>query len=418
LTLGDLRAHLEAYHEEWNGQELALRPPGLIPSPGLDRRHVDLFRRETLAFLDQSGELDPPARRRWRSFVLAGIGRLAAAEPRRELARLLVLAGGPAEDAAAKMTAPAGLRAAAAEAAVEAARCAGEAVKDQAGAEPRAPSGLGERILATTDRLGRPGDPDSRGSEDIAVGELLPAAGFGALWRHLLAAGRFLRPGDGGVRWLSAPRPGAFPLQVPADVVLVVPGHGGQDGYRVFLRAAGEALAWAHLPRHLPVEDRRLPADGGASIYGRLLARRLQDRIWLAGHGIDGSRGEAVQRQALRSWRHALWRLSEAAGAERSDPEEHPRLAISGWDPGLAEPVAAACGAGAAAAALESERIAALLDDYLLTRHGHRWDEQSRAADLLRDLWSEGWRRPLEELLSSLGTEDPNGEILLDQLRP
>ena len=93
MTLGDLRELLDAYHEGWVEEELAPRAPVLSPSPGLDRHYVDLFRRETVALLDAAGELDGPARARWRIFVLNGIGRLAAAEPRRELARLLASAG-------------------------------------------------------------------------------------------------------------------------------------------------------------------------------------------------------------------------------------------------------------------------------------------------------------------------------------
>jgi hypothetical protein len=142
----------------------------------------------------------------------------------------------------------------------------------------------------------------------------------------------------------------------------------------------------------------------------------LLDGAWLEGHGIGGSRGEMVRRLARGGWIRELLDLAGAAGEGECDPGSRERLGLSSWEPGLAGPVAAACGAGRAAAALEGERVAALLDEHLLTRFGRRWDERPGAAGLLRDLWSEGWGRRVEELLSSLGITDPEGEILLEQL--
>jgi hypothetical protein len=417
LSLGDLRALLDAYHEAWVEEELVPRAPVLSPSPGLDRQFVDLFRRETVALLDAAGELDGPARARWRVFVLNGIGRLAAEEPRRELAHLLASPGEGAGEPLGPEDIGEDRQEAAAEAASEAARCAAGIVAEAAAEGSGEPSRLTVRLLEMMDELRRRVEGEARNLSGAVADEGFSAAGFGALWRHVASTGRFLRPGDGRVRPVEAPRPGAFPRRVPDDVVMVAPRHGGVDGYRLFLRAAGEALAWAHLPRRLPVEDLRLPADGGAGIYGRLFARRLLDEAWLEGHGIGGSRGEMVCRQVWTRWREAVLRLTEAAEGGRCDPESHELFGLSRWEPGLAEPVAAACGAGAAAAALDSERVAALLDEFLLTRHGRRWDESPRAAGLLRDLWSEGWGTPVEELLSSLGTTDPEGENLLEQLR-
>ena len=87
---------------------------------------------------------------------------------------------------------------------------------------------------------------------------------------------------------------------------------------------------------------------------------------------------------------------------------------LSTWPEEPAVALAGLAGLAPACNLLLDEQTAALLDHYLRRRWGYLWDTSRRAADLLRQLWSEGWARPLSELLSFLGEDDPHGEALLE----
>ncbi len=398
MTPGELEQQLSAFQRDRGEAELAPAAGGPLvsPHPDLDDRHCDLFRPEARAVVEAARPA-PWARARWDRFIEAGMGRRRAAEPRRRLASLLDGELGAGRDLA-------WLQDAACEAAEEALRLQGNPPR------PADPTGnLGRLARRLADGPGDPA-PGAGSTEPDALSAALPARGLDDLWEGLVAAGRYLRRGDGQVRTRHGRSPRCIALAVPDDVVLVLPEVDGAVSST--LAAAGEALALAHLPPSLPAADRLLPGDAGACLYGRLLSRRLLEPEWLAARRLPVEVAAPLRRAHARRLR----RLAAAALDGGPDSEALALRRLAGWPSAAAETVARACEAPLAEAALDGERLAALLDHALARRFGRRWDESPRAAGLLRDLWSEGWARPAGELLSFLGEEDADGELLLEEI--
>jgi hypothetical protein len=396
--------------------------PRSSPSPPIDARFSDLFRLDALAAVRTDNGLEPWAASRWRDFIAAGVGRRAGAELRREVDRLLARADEVAAVDEPSASVEAGrLRGAAAERAAESLRleaAAGERCRSTdpgSGSERRGTASGDERLLWRRLTPEHDGAPLNEPGEERAVTDVLVAGGTRDLWRALVSAGGLLRPGDGSVETRAAAVTGAFAVETPGHVVLLDRGAAGLAAYEEFLAAAGEALAWSHLPSRLPVWDRRLPGEGGARLFGRLLALRLADPVWLEAKGVTGTRAARLARLALDRWHSRLATLARRALVEQAlvAPEETVAADAPARDAALDR----ICGGQPAAEALQAERLAIAWDELLRVRFGRRWDENRRAVGLLREIWSVGWGRPPDELLLSFGVRDPDGEQLLERMR-
>jgi hypothetical protein len=243
---------------------------------------------------------------------------------------------------------------------------------------------------------------------------VFPADGYEDLWDVLTGAAGYLRRGDGKVTLAQGLETGTLATRIPEQVWLLYRPEAGMAAFDLFLQAAGEALALAHLPADLPAEDHWLPGAGGASLFGRLWARRLMQAPWYAAAGVAGERAEALARRARGRLADRLLTLATAACAGLPAPTSPGWGWLSTWPHEAVMAMEAFCPQPSAADCLHQEHLAALLDHHLLRRFGYDWDRSPRAADLLRQLWSAGWARPVDELLSFLGETDPEGEALLE----
>ncbi len=405
MTAGNLRTLLEQHAAATGLDERNLWDrPRLRPRPRVDSRFADLFRGESL---DEAGRLwgeDVPRMVRWRRFLETGLRRRRLADLRQalddSLAQLPAGDGGAHHEAAQELAA-----------ALESADDAGEAVTS-----PTSPA------FSTGNRISKALNLSSRieawaagaGDESAATDRCLPAAGHGDLWRVLKGPARFLRRGDGRVLRAPASSSGAVAESVPQRIHLLVREAAGVEAYAASLEAAGSALALAHLPVRLPAEDRWLPADGGARIYGRLWARRLLNRRWLEARGIEGLQAAQVVRAGRRAGAAKLMRWGQRAASSVPIPDGGWGW-LAAWPGDTSEAVLRASDLPDAASLIDGEQVAALLDHYLRRRWGELWDQRPQAADLLRQLWSEGWARPVRELLSFLGEKDPDGDALEEE---
>lgn len=396
----ELRRQLKAFHQDGSAAEYdSWGQPHLVPPPRLDAEYADLFRAEAAEGVKAAFAGDPWRLSRWSSFIQAGCNRRRQAMERRHLAERLAEAS-----SGETMALPGSL--------VDAlVKIAGESSISAGHPPPVLPPADGilarESLLAGWSPAGESAAGLSR--------QVFAAQGQVDLWRLLTGSAGFLRRGDGQVTLTRGRETGTLARILPGQVWLLHRPQAGMTAWELFIKAAGEALALAHLPDSLPPEDMWLPGDGGAAIYGCLWARRLLQPTWYSVTGVAGERAEALSR--LARGRLAA-RLLELATATR---EGRPVLSaaagrewLSAWPLEAILAMDRLCPMPGAAECLHQEHMAALLDQYLLRRFGYDWDRSPRAADLLRQLWSEGWARPVHELLSFLGETDPEGEALLE----
>jgi len=92
---------------------------------------------------------------------------------------------------------------------------------------------------------------------------------------------------DGRITFDLSDRPGkrsrAFcsPVEVPAEVYLVMRPHGGQTDYTTFLHELGHALHFGYARPDYPFEYRWLGDNSVTESYAMLMDHRMQDRGWL-----------------------------------------------------------------------------------------------------------------------------------------
>ncbi|MFQ5719095.1 MAG: hypothetical protein ACE5IK_06070 [Acidobacteriota bacterium] len=409
MTPSDLRELLDGFCGAVARERVAAQGDILrvIPSPAVDARHADLFRVEArdagAVHLSSLPTVDV-----WYRFVDAGVERRRLAAPRGDLSRALIAAAAPGKENRSPGRCDV-LQA------VESLQAAGPGAGDW---WPPAARGvtLARRLAGRGTILDRPARVGSTGDLDGIEGGF-PAGGTADVWRELVDAGGFLRRGDGCVRRQTGRRPAAIGVRVPDEVILLDPEQAGLSMYRRFLETAGEALALAHVPARVPAEGRRLPADPGALTYGHLLGRRLMQTAWYEARQFSGTAARLASLASRSFHAERLRRLVVATVASQPAPDWSEELVARGWDPDHARVLAEVCGAPPAALILEATHQAAMLDEYLMTRFGRRWDEQRRAMEILRDLWQVGWAKPAWELLSWAGVEDPDGETVEQDIR-
>lgn len=401
MTPDSLREQLQGFHlREAREQRSTWGEARLAPSPAVDAEFSDLFRDQTLAEVEDAFGRNQGRLRRWQGFIRAGCRRRVFRDERRELAASLQqvrpAAGGREQEAAME------------QALALAAAC----ELPEAGERSPEDDLVSRHLLQERSVLeaSRRGDEEDSGETRQA----LVAGREDDIWRTLTEAAGFLRRGDGGIQRGQGPESGCLPEDIPQLIHLIQEPGSGLQAWEGQLRAIGSALALAHMPPRLAVEDRWLPGEGGAGIYGCLWARRLLNAAWLESMGVIGSRQDAVLRHGRDRLATRLLALAEASMAGCPGPLPAGWRWLESWPGEGVVAMAQLSGLPTARAMLYDEHMAALLDHLLLRRWGHRWEGRRQAADLLRQLWNEGWAHPLTELLSLLGESDPHGDVLLE----
>ncbi|MCZ6600589.1 MAG: hypothetical protein O7A07_07085 [Acidobacteria bacterium] len=402
MTPESLREQLQGFQRSHAREERSVWGQArLAPLPAVDDEFSDLFRGETFADVREMFRGTQGRHRRWDRFIVAGRQRRECRDERRALAASLQqvrLGDGIGEDEGAMEQALA-------------LAAAGEHREEEDG--PCGHDAVPRHLLAQRARLeDRRRRSEEEGSEEIR--QALPAGRADDIWQSLIGPAGFLRRGDGEIRRGDGLESGCLPEAIPQLIHLVIQSGAGLEAWDAQLRAAGSALALAHMPPDLAAEDRWLPGEEGAGVYGRLWARRLLDPSWLESVGVIGLRQEVVAGQARKRLAARLLALADAVMEGRPGPLPPGWRWLASWPADSAAAMAQLCGLPTARAVLHDEHLAALLDHVLLRRWGHRWESSRQGADLLRQLWSEGWARPLTELLSLLGESDPHGDVLME----
>jgi hypothetical protein len=400
LKRDELRRQLEAFHQDRNAAEYeSWGRPHLDPPPRLDAEYADLFRPEAVAGMQAAFADDPYRLSRWSLFIEAGRRRRRQAAERQHLEGLFWRSvAGTAKAIPGSLV---------------------DALTDVA-ADSDAPRHHERHIPHSIDlilsrRALLEGWRHEGESATVLSAQVFGAEGCRDLWSLLTDAGGYLRRGDGEVTLSRGQETGTLARRLPGQVWLLHGPEAGMAAWDLFMQAAGEAMAQAHLPGSVPPEDLWLPGDGGPAIYGRLWARRLLQASWYAAAGVVGERAESLARLARSRLAVRLLDLAAATGEGQAAPMPLAgRRWLLGWPQEAALAMGRLCPGPEAAECLHQEQMAALLDHVLLRRFGYDWDRSPRAADLLRQLWSEGWARPVHELISFLGETDLEGEALLE----
>jgi len=217
-----------------------------------------------------------------------------------------------------------------------------------------------------------------------------------------------------------AARPGKHPravclgVRVPREVHLLLCPQGGLVDAEGLLHELGHALHLAHFDPELPFEQRSLPRNRALSeAFACLLQGLLASGPFLTALGLTPDEaGELIRARRLRDlalWRrHAAKLLAEVRMWQNGGPDDgrlygellsrHTgfRYAPSGYladmEPGLYP-----------ADYLRAWMAAAQLTGHLERGFGEGWMFDTRAGELLRGLWRQGERVPLERVLEGLG---------------
>ncbi|MDQ3890916.1 MAG: hypothetical protein M3312_10260 [Actinomycetota bacterium] len=217
----------------------------------------------------------------------------------------------------------------------------------------------------------------------------------------------------------KSPRAFCSPIEVPARVVLVIKPIGGADDWHALFHEAGHAEHYAHTPRDLRVEERRLGDLAVTEGWAALLHLLVADSAWLA-RRLDFGRphefaAEAAVTHLYLARRYAAKLLYELELHDQGDLEamrdryverlsEATKIVVSGADfladvdPGFYS-----------SAYLRAWGFEAQLRTFLREEFGSAWFARRETGSLLRELWSEGQRLTADDLLH----EVTGGEIEL-----
>jgi hypothetical protein len=217
------------------------------------------------------------------------------------------------------------------------------------------------------------------------------------------------------------------PLEIPADIRVLLRAIGGWKDFARMLRGLGMAEHLAHADGSLRVWERWL-GDGTPTFgYGFLLEGLLRDRTWLI-HQLDYVASDDFRVIAQLDWLRRVRRLATSAQYEqrlwRAEPgasmaadfEESLSLATrvrhfgDEYLLGLLDSPWTMFGA---AIQLRAEVFAAQLRLFLKREFDEEWWRSSRAAHFIKDeLWRPGQRHSAEELLGFMGFDGFDAAIL------
>jgi len=222
----------------------------------------------------------------------------------------------------------------------------------------------------------------------------------------------------------KTPRAFCAPVQVPAEVYLVITRMGGREDYETLLHEAGHAEHYSHVDPGLPFEHRYLGdnsvTEGFAFLFMHLSANAawLERRLGIDDPGPIVEHGRASKLVFLRRYCAKLSYELELQGDGEPD----------GLGQVYARRLSDAVGVDWPAAPWLNDvdpffYVAAYLRAWALETHlsrelrerfGELWFEEPRAGAWLRDLWRTGQRENADELLRRLTGAELDFSALLD----
>ncbi|MGA2925874.1 MAG: hypothetical protein ABSG43_07745 [Solirubrobacteraceae bacterium] len=289
--------------------------------------------------------------------------------------------------------------------------------------------GLGELRRADLPRLFRAADDDRHFPAQQLVSSLRETlAGLGIALDRQPGVVLDLEP-----RPLKSPRAFCAPVRVPGEVYLVIAPVGGREDFAALFHEGGHTEHAAHVDPSLPFEFRYLGDNAITEAFAFLLEHLVDDPVWLARRlGVDeraaaqlAAHARAVRLIYLRRYAAKLAYELELHGDDDGGDRgldalsaRYAQLLSSGlqvqWprepfladvDPGFY------CSCYLRAWALETH-----LRAYLRERFGPAWFESAHAGAALRELWREGQRLTLDELLAKVSPERLEFGVMLADL--
>lgn len=224
----------------------------------------------------------------------------------------------------------------------------------------------------------------------------------------------------------KSPRAFCAPIRIPAEVVLVIRPHGGQDDYRSLFHEAGHTQHFAHTSPSLSFAERGLGDNSVTEGFAFVLEHVVYNPAWLRRHLNLDEAGDYVAFSRF----HKLYMLRRYAAKLAYERDLHGRENVRSRAKRYADLLTAAVAvrhppedylsdlddAFYAARYLRAWIFEAQVRRYLEDRWGAEWFAQRTAGDLLRELWSFGQRYTAEELLGRLGFGGLDAGPLLEEL--
>lgn len=225
-------------------------------------------------------------------------------------------------------------------------------------------------------------------------------------------------------RPLKSPRAFCAPIRVPEEVKLVIKPIGGQNDYRALFHEAGHAQHAVHTAADLPFAFKRLGDNSVTEGYAFLFDNLIRNRHWLR-EVLEAPEYESYVRFSRF---HKLWYLRRYGAKLLYEQELH--AGVEAPASRYAEILGNALKVGIA-----PEKYLADVDDayyvaqylrawifevqirhYLEREYGSTWFTQPAAGRFLIDLWQQGQRDNVVELVQQMGYEGLDLEPLTEEL--
>lgn len=226
----------------------------------------------------------------------------------------------------------------------------------------------------------------------------------------------------------KSPRAFCAPIRIPAEVMLVINPHGGQDDYRALFHEAGHAQHFAHTDRGLAYAQRGLGDNSVTEAYAFTLEHLVYNPAWL-----ERRLGIADPSCYLELARfHKLYMLRRYAAKLLYEMDlhggENPRAKSKRY----ADLLTATLGVRHSAEDylfdvddgfycaryLRAWILEAQVRGRLEREFGERWFESRQAGAYLRTLWSRGQSHPADDLARQLGHDGLDASYLIRELLP
>ncbi len=216
-------------------------------------------------------------------------------------------------------------------------------------------------------------------------------------------------------RPLKSPRAFCSPVQVPADVRLVLKPVGGAQDYETLFHEAGHAEHFANVDRTLPFAYRRLGDSALTETYAFLLEHLLHDPAWLRRHLAYDQPKSYLQLAGF----HRLYFMRRYGAKLSYERELHraddPSQLAELYDELLTRAVGVEYGPESyladvddgfyAAEYIKAWIFEAQLRRYLLREFDDEWFRNPKAGRFLIELWRDGQRHPVSQLARFVGDE-------------
>ncbi|MFQ5455795.1 MAG: hypothetical protein ACE5EA_06275 [Nitrospirota bacterium] len=221
----------------------------------------------------------------------------------------------------------------------------------------------------------------------------------------------------------KSPRAFCAAVRVPAEIYLVIMPHGGLSDWLAFLHELGHSLHYGYAENNIPFEYRRLGDNSVTEGYAFLLEHLLLNNLWLNEY-LDIDKSDDFLKFAYIWKLYILRRYASKISYELILHREHnlsekdktyskiltdgtcvkyePVYYLYDVDPGFY-----------AARYLRAWMFEAQLSSYLCDNFGEEWFRDRMCGKFLTELWREGQRYRVEEIVSQLGYNGLDIEILI-----